>query len=115
MQIQSRKGERVSYNTHDISSTQKEYLEHLLFCHAFIGCDTTSQIYNFGKKSIFNKLKIFKDLQDLSKWFYLNSATAIEIGNAKIRVLNYFILILQQMRKQKYDTMVTSDRSNIDP
>ena len=35
MSIQKRKGERVSYNIHDIiSSTEKEYLEHLLLCHA---------------------------------------------------------------------------------
>ena len=99
MQIQSRKGERVSYNTHDMSSRQKEYLEHLLFCHAFIGCDTASQIYNFGKKSIFSQLKIFKDLQDLSKWFYLNSATANEIGNANIRVFELLYINLATNEK----------------
>ena len=100
MQIQSRKGERVSYNIHDtISSTQKEYLEHLLFCHAFVGCDTTSQIYNFGKKSIFSQLKIFKDLQDLSKWFYLNSATANEIGNANIRIFELLYINLATNEK----------------
>ena len=50
MTIQSNKDERVSYNINDIiSSTKEEYLEHLLFCHAFTGCDMTSQIHNFRK------------------------------------------------------------------
>ena len=57
--IQGKNNERVSYNIHDIiNSIGKEYLEHLLVCHAFTGCHTTSQILNFGKKSIFSKLKI---------------------------------------------------------
>ena len=68
MTIQNNKDERVSYNINDIIiSTKKEYLEHLLFYHAFTGCDTTSQIHNFGKKSIFSKLKMSKDLQHLSE------------------------------------------------
>ena len=41
MTIQNNKDERVSYNINDIiRSTKKEYLEHLLFCHVFTGCDT---------------------------------------------------------------------------
>ena len=62
IQIRSSKDERVTNNIHDvINSTEKEYFQHLLFFHAFRGCITTSQIHNFGKKSIFSKLKIFKD------------------------------------------------------
>ena len=58
MTIQSNKDERVSYNINDIIGfTKKEYLEDLLFCHAFTGCDTTSQIHNFGEKSILASLK----------------------------------------------------------
>ena len=75
MTIQSNKDERVSYNINDIiRSTKKEYLQHLLFCHAFTGCDTISQIDNFGKKSIFSKLKMSKDLH-LSEKFYQASAS----------------------------------------
>ena len=77
----------MSYNINDIiSSAKKEYLEHLLFCHAFTGCDTTSQIQDFGKKSIFSKLIMSKYLQHLSEQFYQASATVNEIGNASIRV-----------------------------
>ena len=68
--VQSIKGKRVSYNIHDIiNSTEKEYLEHLLFCHAFTGCETTVQTHNFGKKSIFIKFKMSKRLQHISKQF----------------------------------------------
>ena len=119
MTIQSNKDERVSYNINDIiRSTKKEYLEHLLFCHAFTGCDTTSQIHNFGKKSIFSKLKMSKDLQHLSEQFYQASATVNEIGNAIIRVFELLYsqtFNLQQIRKQKYNTTAASDRSKIDP
>ena len=118
MTIQSNKDERVSYNINDIiSSTKKEYLEHLLFCHAFTGCNTTPKIHNFGKKSIFSELKKSKDLQHLSEQIFQASATVSEIGNASIRVFELLYSTtfnLQQIRKQKYDTMAASDRSKID-
>ena len=60
----------MSYNIHNIlNSTEKEYLEHLLFCYAFTGCDTTVQMHNFGKKSIFSKLKVSKDLKSFQAVF----------------------------------------------
>ena len=112
--IKSNKDKRVSYNINDITrSTKKECLEHLLFRHAFTGCDTTSQIHNFGKKSIFSKLKMSKDLQHLSEQFYQASATVNEIGNASIQVFELLYSTtfnLQQIRKQKYVTMAASDR-----
>ena len=84
MMIKSNKDKRVSYNINDITrSTKKECLEHLLFRHAFTGCDTTSQIHNFGKKSIFSKLKMSNDLH-LSEQFYQAIATINGIGNASI-------------------------------
>ena len=86
MTIQSNKDERMSYNINDIiRSTKKEHLKHLLFCPAFTGCDTTSQIHIFGKKSIFGKFKMSKDLH-LSEQFYQASAIVNEIGNLSIRV-----------------------------
>ena len=87
MWIQSSKNKRISYIIHDIiNSTEKEYLENIVFCHTFTGCNTTSQIHNFGKRSIFSKIKISNDLQHLSKKFYQNGATVNEIGNTSIRV-----------------------------
>ena len=58
-----------------------------------------------------------KDLH-LSEQFYQASATVNEIGNASIRVFELLYsstFNLQQIRKQKYDTMATSYRSEIDP
>ena len=82
MQMQSSKYERMSCNIQDIiNSTGKEYA-----CHEFTGCNTNLQIHNFVKKLIFSKLEISKDVQQLSKQFYHNSATVNEIGNASIRV-----------------------------
>ena len=77
----------MTNNIHDIiSSTENEYFQHLFFCHTFRGCSTTSQIHNFGKKSIFSKLKMSKDLQHLLNQFYQNSGTVNEIENASIQV-----------------------------
>ena len=59
-----------------------------------------------------------KDLQHLSEQFYQASATVNEIGNASIQVFELLYSTtfnLQQIRKQKYDTMTASDRSKIDP
>ena len=59
-----------------------------------------------------------KDLQNLSEQFYQASATVNEIGNASIRAFELLYSTafnLQQIRKQKYDTMAASDRSKIDP
>ena len=119
MTIQSSKDERVSYNINDIiRPTKKEYLEHLLICHAFTGYDTTSQIPNFCKESIFSQLKMSKDLQHLSEQFYQARATVNEIGNASIRVFELLYSTtfnLQQIRNSKYDAMAASDLSKIDP
>ena len=78
----------------------------------------TSQIHNFGKKSIFSKLKISNDLQHLLEQFYQASATFSEIGYASIRVfeLLYSTTVnLQQIRNQKFDIMAASNYSKIDP
>ena len=58
-----------------------------------------------------------KELQHLSEQIFQASATVNEIGNASIRVFELFYSTtfnLQQIRKQKYDAMVASDRSKID-
>ena len=70
MRVESSKDERICYKIQDVIVTNpKEHLEHLLFTHAFTRRDTTSQIHNFGKKSIFGKLKKFSGLQRISRKF----------------------------------------------
>ena len=53
-----------------------------------------------------------KDLQHLSEQFYQASATVNEIGNASIQVFELLYSTtfnLQQIRKQKYDTIAASN------
>ena len=70
MRIESSKDERICYIIQDfIATNPKEHLEHLLFAHAFTRCDTTSQIHNFGKNSIFGKLKKSSARRKLPKMF----------------------------------------------
>ena len=90
MTIQRNKDERVSYNINDIiRSTKKEYLEHLLFFHAFTGCNTTSPIHNFGKKSIFSKLKMSKVLQHPSQ--QPSATQSMKLEMQVFEFSNYFI------------------------
>ena len=60
---------------------------HILFLHAILGCDTTSQPHGIGKG---NSLKKFRDcdhLRDLAEAFNSQSATAEEISTAGEQVL----------------------------
>ena len=104
MRVESNKDERICYNIQDVIVTNpKEHLEHLLFAHAFSGCDATLQIHNFGKKSIFGKLKKSSGLLEIFRKIYSNSVTVSEESSVTIR---FFELIyspsftLQKIRKQ---------------
>ena len=100
-----------------IDKLGKVDLQFLLFCHAFTGCDTTSAIHNFGKTSIFKKLQGSSKLQKLAREFYKENSPE-KIGHFTI---NFFELLnsksddLATIRKIKYQQMIISDRSKIDP
>ena len=67
---------------------------------------------------IFRKLKTSSVLQEISKTFYSNNVIVSKIGNAAIRFfesLHSPSFTLQKIRKQKYDPMVVSHCSKIDP
>ena len=50
IRVECSKDKRICYNIQDVIATNpKGPLGHLLFAHALTGCDTTSQIHNFGK------------------------------------------------------------------
>ena len=51
------------------------------FAHAFTGCDTTSAINNFGKTSIFKKLKDFVALTSIGDVSYEEFKAPEEIRN----------------------------------
>ena len=88
-------------------------LQHLLFIHAFDGCDTTSAIHDKGKGAIFRLIQKSKKAQQLSAVFNKPLASQAEIGNAGI---NLFIPLydgenkdsLQSLRYTMYMKMAAS-------
>ena len=59
---------------------------HLLFLHAWCGCDTTSAIFGHGKTGFIKKFLKSTELQQLSNVFYDPWATQEEISNAGERM-----------------------------
>ena len=80
---------------------------HILFLHAILGCDTTSQPHGIGKG---NSLKKFRDcdhLRDLAEAFNSPSATAEEISTAGEQVLvTIHIMVSLGRHLILYDTNV---------
>ena len=93
-------------------------MDKLLFAHALTGCDTTSGIYKFGKTSIFKRLQSCRALLQLAAEFYKDNLSPEDVGNTTIRFferLHSKNSTLAECRKQKYNEMVLSDKSRIDP
>ena len=94
-------------------------LQHLLFIHAFGGCDTTSAIHDKGKGAILCLVQKSKKPQQLSAVFNKRLASQAEIGSAAI---NFFIPLyggknedsLQILRYTMYMKMAASS-SKIKP
>ena len=114
----SKKTHRQCYRIQDIINELDDIvLTNLLFCHAFRGCDTTSAIHNFGKISIFTQLKS-KKLKTAAAIFYCDNLSPEEIGSVSIQ---FFELMhsatrnLKQIRKHKYEEIISSNRTHIDP
>ena len=80
---------------YDISEMKQvlgsEMCSQLLFIHAFTGCDTTSRIFNVGKKSAFQKLANDESaIQTCAKTFLLpNQAYSVteDLGSKAMAVL----------------------------
>ena len=93
-------------------------LRYLLFAHAFTGCDTTSAIHRFGKLSIFKKLTSAQ-VSQIANEFYESEKLPEDIGDITIRLFEFLYSSsgqnLHQIRKKKYQEMVMSNRSKIDP
>lgn len=93
-------------------------LKYILFAHAFTGCDTTSAIHQFGKVSIFDKLKK-KELQRIADLFNHSGASPDIIGNQTITFFEHLHSKsgepLSVIRKRKYEEMVMANRAKIDP
>ena len=59
---------------------------HLLFLHAWSGCDTTSATFGHGKTSLLKRIKESKEIQQISSLMSEHSATAEQIGKAGTRL-----------------------------
>lgn len=55
--FQSAKQERRVYCVRQIQAHLGEHSRRLLFCHALLGCDTTSRLYGIGKAAALKKLQ----------------------------------------------------------
>ena len=115
---------RPEYRIKDVLENTDEWVkEFVLFAHAYLGCDTTSAIYNLGKISIFEKLKKSQSLRNCARKFFDDDASPEIVGNASIEAFQVIysdskrnkIDELPQLRRQKYDEMVASKRKAIDP
>ena len=60
----------------------REVCDNILFLHAVLGCDTTSQLFGIGKSASLKKFRSSKQFQELAKVFNRESANEREISNA---------------------------------
>nr|CAH7764460.1 unnamed protein product [Callosobruchus chinensis] len=79
------------------TSNNKEFKQFILFAHAFAGCDSTSSIFNQGKKSIIGLLK---------KNEYL--AKSVSIFYEKDKVIDELYVVAENVLKKLYSSSSTS-------
>lgn len=90
--------------------------EHILFIHAWSGCDTTSSPYNFGKKSILKIIPENNNVEALAREFVKCGASSETVGELGTK---FFGLLyggreaesLTSLRYSKYQAMIS--RSNV--
>ena len=56
--------------------------KYILFIHAFLGCDTTSRIYVFGKRALLKKIQSDKHLMQAAQAFLSPQSSSAEIQKA---------------------------------
>ena len=101
-----------------INNLDQAVLNYVLSVYAFTGCDTTSAILRFRKTAIYKKLRNSTELKNIADTFYEDDQLPDDIGKASIEffeTLNSPCDKLPQIRRKRYDQMVMSSRSNIDP
>ena len=92
---------------------------HLLFMHAWSGCDTTSATFGQGKTNLVKKIKASEEVQQISLLMGDPCLTAEEIGKAGVRL---FVILfggkqedsLNFLQYVKFMEMVSSNEA-IDP
>lgn len=73
--------ERKMYSSRLLQS-HEGIQDYILFAHAFTGCDTTSCLFQKGKRKCFKLLEQRNDLQDIIRIFNDANATHDEIAEA---------------------------------
>ena len=71
-----------AWNVRDAEVGIQDIKEHLLFLHAFTGCDSTSATFGKGKVSVVKLFRKSKQLQNVSNTFMDVRSTPDEIGRA---------------------------------
>ena len=92
---------------------------HLLFLHAWSGCDTTSSTFDHAKTSLLKRIKESKEVQQISSLMSEHSATAEQIGKAGTRL---FIITysgkqedsLDSLQYIKFMEMVSASKASLD-
>ena len=82
----------IRYSIKELVEQHKQ-TEHLLFAHAWTGCDTTSAIHKYGKAKIFQLLKTKSDQVAIS-CFGDMSATQDSVGNAGIKMFVRWLVVI---------------------
>ena len=114
---------KTMWKVQDLIANAGELLtSHILFIHAWSGCDTTSATFGQGKTFLLKKFhgKGFKELQHTSSIFSESQITPEDVGKAGSRV---FVNLyggkngqsLNNLRYYKYMDAVASNSASLDP
>ena len=95
-------------------------VSHLLFIHAWSGCDTTSAIFNQGMAAMLRKLEKSEEVQGISRLFNGNNVTQERVAEAGLKL---FVLMYQGkpedslnlLRYARYMHLISDSVSKIKP
>ena len=81
------KSQKKLWNVKDIVFKTGEMLSsHILFIHAWSGCDTTSATFGQGKTTLMKKIKESQEIQQISSLMSDPNTTKEEVGSAGIKL-----------------------------
>ena len=94
--------------------------KHVLFLHAFSGCDTTSRLYGIGKGTIFKKFLQSQAIQQAAAIFDNPHSTPAQVDQAGEKALVAIYSgkktdSLNNLRYKKYCEKVSTNISQVDP
>ena len=112
----SKKGLQVWRIRDLIDKAGKLVVSHLLFIHAWSGCDTTSATFGQGKTNLVKKIQAHEEVQHISSLMTNPCSTAEEIGKAGVHL---FVVLfggkqndsLNFLRYVKFLEIVSSSRA----